>query len=48
MLKMDIIHAIANGANSVEKVKRKTYTQPDGVECCMQQIEQLCSSGVNT
>jgi NAD(P)H-nitrite reductase large subunit len=25
MLKMDIIYAIVNGANSVEKVKRKTY-----------------------
>jgi hypothetical protein len=31
MLKMDIIHAIANGANSVEKVKRKTYATMGGV-----------------
>jgi NAD(P)H-nitrite reductase large subunit len=51
MLKMDIIHAIVNGANSVEKVKRKTYATM-WVGCCMQQVEQLiacmCFSGVNT
>jgi hypothetical protein len=34
MLKMDIIHAIVNGANSVEKVKRKTYATM-WVGCCM-------------
>jgi NAD(P)H-nitrite reductase large subunit len=38
--KMDIINAIANGADTVEEVK-KTTSATMGSQCCVQQVERL-------
>ena len=38
--KMDIINAIANGADTVEEVKRITCATM-GSKCCVQQVERL-------
>ncbi len=38
--KMDIINAIANGATTVDEVKKQTYAT-DGIGCCKQQVERL-------
>ena len=40
VLKIDIINAIANGATSVEEVKKKTYATM-GTGCCILQVEKL-------
>ena len=37
---MDIINAIANGATTVEAVKKETYATM-GTGCCTQQVERL-------
>ena len=48
VVKMDIINAIANGARTVEEVRRQTYATM-GSGCCRQQVERLieclCDSG---
>lgn len=38
--KMAIIDAIAQGADDLESVRKKTYAT-DGVGCCAQQVERL-------
>ena len=38
--KMDIINAIANGANTVEMVREQTYAT-DGNGCCKNQVGRL-------
>jgi bacterioferritin-associated ferredoxin len=38
--KMDIINAIANGASTVEEVRKQTYAT-DGNGCCRVQVEGL-------
>ncbi len=38
--KMDVINAIANGATSLEEVKKQTYAAT-GAGCCIQQVERL-------
>jgi len=38
--KMDVIHAIANGARTVEEVKNRTLAT-DGIGCCSKQVERL-------
>lgn len=38
--KMDIINVIANGATTVEEVKKQTYATM-GSGCCVQQVERL-------
>ena len=38
--KMDIINAIANGAHTVEEVRKETYATM-GSKCCVQQVERL-------
>ena len=38
--KMDVINAIANGATTVEDVKKQTYAAT-GAGCCLQQVERL-------
>ena len=40
VVKMDIINAIANGATTVEEVRKQTYAT-DGNGCCTRQVEQL-------
>jgi NAD(P)H-nitrite reductase large subunit len=40
VLKMDVINAIANGATTVEEVKRQTDAAT-GAGCCLQQVERL-------
>ena len=40
VVKMDIINAIANGATTVEEVKKQTYAT-DGNGCCTRQVERL-------
>ena len=46
--KIDIINAIAEGATTIEEVRRQTYATM-GSGCCVQQvkrlIECLCESG---
>jgi NAD(P)H-nitrite reductase large subunit len=37
---MDIVHAILNGATTLEDVKKQTYAAT-GAGCCIQQIERL-------
>jgi NAD(P)H-nitrite reductase large subunit len=37
---MDIINAIANGATTVEEIKKQTYATM-GSGCCAQQVERL-------
>lgn len=38
--KLDVIRAIADGADTREKVRRKTYAS-DGNGCCKRQVEDL-------
>ncbi len=38
--KIDVINAIANGATTLEKVKKQTYAT-DGNGCCTLQVERL-------
>ena len=38
--KIDIINAIANGAITIEEIKKETYATM-GTGCCTQQIEKL-------
>ena len=38
--KIDVIHAIINGATSVAEVKKQTYATL-GTGCCVQQVERL-------
>jgi len=47
--KMDIINAIANGARSVEEIRKLTYAT-EGTGCCRQQVERLieCISSPET
>lgn len=40
VVKMDVIHAIAGGATSVEAVREQTYAT-DGNGCCRHQVERL-------
>ena len=40
VIKMDIINAIVNGANTVEEVKKQTYATM-GSGCCTKQVERL-------
>jgi bacterioferritin-associated ferredoxin len=40
VLKMDVINAIANGATTLEEVKRQTCAAT-GAGCCEQQVERL-------
>jgi len=40
VIKIDIINAIANGATTVEEIKKLTYAST-GSGCCTQQIERL-------
>lgn len=40
VVKMDIINAIANGATTVDEIKRQTYATM-GIGCCTQQIKRL-------
>ena len=40
VLKIDIINAIVNGANTVEEVQQQTYAT-DGNGCCKRQIQRL-------
>ena len=40
VIKMDIINAIANGATSVEEVRKQTYAT-EGSGCCTRQVERL-------
>ncbi len=40
VVKMDIIEAIANGATTLDAVKRQTYAA-DGNGCCSRQVEEL-------
>lgn len=40
IVKMDIILAIANGADTLEKVRSKTYAT-DGNGCCQRQVSRL-------
>ena len=48
VLKIDIIHAIVNGATTVEAVRQQTYATM-GTGCCTQQVERLieclCKTG---
>lgn len=41
--KREIIHAIVNGATTVEEVKKQTYATM-GIGCCTQQVERLIES----
>ena len=38
--KMDIIHAIVNGASTVAEIKKQTYATM-GSGCCTKQVERL-------
>jgi NAD(P)H-nitrite reductase large subunit len=38
--KIDIINAIANGAHTIEEVRKQTYATM-GSKCCVQQVERL-------
>ncbi len=38
--KLDVINAIANGAATLEEVKRQTYAAT-GAGCCINQVERL-------
>ncbi len=38
--KLTIIHAILNGAHTLQAIKAQTYAS-EGNECCKQQIERL-------
>jgi NAD(P)H-nitrite reductase large subunit len=40
VLKIDIINAIVNGANTVEEVQQQTYAT-DGNGCCKRQVQRL-------
>ncbi|MDH5632815.1 MAG: (2Fe-2S)-binding protein [Gammaproteobacteria bacterium] len=40
VVKMDIINAIAGGANTVEEVRKQTYATL-GIGCCTKQVERL-------
>ncbi len=40
VVKMDIINAIVNGANTVGEIKKQTYATM-GSGCCTQQVERL-------
>jgi len=40
VLKMDVINAIANGATTLDEVKKQTYAAT-GAGCCVQQVERL-------
>ncbi len=40
VIKKDIIEAIENGANTLEKVRSKTYAT-DGNGCCGRQVSRL-------
>lgn len=40
VVKIDIINAIANGATTVEEIKKQTYATM-GSGCCTQQVERL-------
>ncbi len=44
--KMDVIDAIANGATTLEAVRKQTYAS-DGNGCCTRQVERLieCLTG---
>lgn len=51
VLRMDVINAIADGATTVDEVKKRTCAA-DGNGCCKRQVEQLieslCSFSVTT
>ncbi len=40
VVKADVIHAIANGADTLEAVKKQTFAA-DGNGCCTRQVERL-------
>ncbi len=40
VLKKDILNAIADGADTLEKVRKKTYAT-DGNGCCQRQVDRL-------
>lgn len=40
VLKIDIINAIANGADTIEKIRNQTYAT-FGNACCQKQVERL-------
>jgi len=40
VVKMDIINAIANGATTVEEIRKQTYATM-GIGCCTQDVERL-------
>ncbi len=40
VLKIDIINAIVNGADTVEEVQKRTYAT-DGIGCCERQVQRL-------
>jgi len=40
VLRMDIINAIANGATTVEEIKKQTYATV-GIGCCTQDVDRL-------
>lgn len=40
VLKIDVINAIANGATTVEEVRKRTYAT-DGNGCCKHQVARL-------
>jgi len=40
VLKIDVINAIANGATTLDEVKKTTFAS-DGNECCRRQVERL-------
>ena len=48
VVKMDVIKAIADGANTLEEVKKQTCAA-DGNGCCARQVERLieCISSSN-
>ncbi len=45
--KQTIIHAILDGAHSIEAIKQKTYATA-GNQCCTQQIEFLLTQLIKT
>ena len=40
VVKIDIINAIVNGAETVEEVQKQTYAT-DGIGCCKKQVQRL-------
>lgn len=40
VLKIDIINAIANGADTIEKIRNQTYATT-GSGCCQNEVERL-------